>query len=256
MRLEIVLVTPEIAAQMLRQRPDYQRALIPSWVKHLAGCMARGEWLPTHEAIAFDTAGNLIDGQHRLGAVVLSGVTVTMTVLYGADEESYRVIGDGKPRRIADHLAVPRKVGEVIGLGARMISGSQRCSTAQAEAVRAVIGDAITELLEFAPTARRIVAASAVRLAAAVNMISSDRRYAMETYRALSLHTFGVMPPVAQSFLRQVISGSLTASGGSDLFVRGLVVLNVANSALTRLQLRPETITSEMDRARAVLRGK
>lgn len=39
-------------------------------VKGFAEAMSRGEWMVTHQGIAFSSAGVLVDGQHRLAAVI------------------------------------------------------------------------------------------------------------------------------------------------------------------------------------------
>ena len=57
----------------------------------MADDMRAGRFVVTHQAIAFDAKGNLIDGQHRLRAVIMSGVTVTMQVAFDCE------IGVGAP---------------------------------------------------------------------------------------------------------------------------------------------------------------
>lgn len=99
-------ITPSIATAYLesntRNRPIKRKHVIT-----LADAMSRGEWRTTHEGIAFDSNGDLIDGQHRLCAVVMSGATVYMAVARGCDPDSFAVIGDGARRSSGDvlHLA-------------------------------------------------------------------------------------------------------------------------------------------------------
>jgi hypothetical protein len=69
---EIVLVTLEIAAQWLDRNPQNRR-IVQSRVSFYAAQMQAGSWKLTHQGIAFDEYGNLVDGQHRLYAVILSG---------------------------------------------------------------------------------------------------------------------------------------------------------------------------------------
>jgi hypothetical protein len=72
MILEKRLITPEIAADMLT-RNFGNRPFRSAAVKAYAMDMKAGRWRLTHEAIAVTTAGNLINGQHRLRAIVESG---------------------------------------------------------------------------------------------------------------------------------------------------------------------------------------
>ncbi len=75
-------VTPAIAARWLRQNQG-NRNLRSSTVDSYARDMAAEEWLLNHQGVAFDQAGVLFDGQHRLSAVVQSGATVILLVSWG-----------------------------------------------------------------------------------------------------------------------------------------------------------------------------
>ena len=49
--------------------------------------MQDGKWRLNGKTICFDTNGRLLNGQHRLSAVVLSGVSLTTVVVRGLDPE-------------------------------------------------------------------------------------------------------------------------------------------------------------------------
>jgi hypothetical protein len=66
--------------------------------------MKAGRWLETHQGIAFDTDGRLIDGRHRLMAVAASGVTVRMWVFPEQTRETFDVIDTGYARAAAQFL--------------------------------------------------------------------------------------------------------------------------------------------------------
>jgi hypothetical protein len=75
--------------------------------------MATDSWVPTHQGIAFNTAGELVDGQHRLHALILSGKTIVMMVTFGlpikiAGKEmtTMDAIDRGKTRSVADQLKI------------------------------------------------------------------------------------------------------------------------------------------------------
>jgi hypothetical protein len=48
-------------------------------VRDFAEAMRRGDWRLTHQGIAFDASGALVDGQHRLAAIVEADVPVEIT---------------------------------------------------------------------------------------------------------------------------------------------------------------------------------
>lgn len=69
-------ITQEVAIGLLkRNKPGANRKVDPGTVLYYADQMASGEWKATGQPILFDTEGRLQDGQHRLLACVVSGVT-------------------------------------------------------------------------------------------------------------------------------------------------------------------------------------
>lgn len=77
---EIVNITPEMAREMLALNIENNRRINKERVAMYANAMRDGEWTLTHQGIAFNEDGKLVDGQHRLQAVVNSGATVKMMV--------------------------------------------------------------------------------------------------------------------------------------------------------------------------------
>src|SRR5438552_7073950 len=75
-------------------------------VRAFAEAMRRGDWLVTHQGIAFDTNGVLVDGQHRLAAVIEADLPVEMTVFSEVEPDTFDVLDTGKRRNAADVLAI------------------------------------------------------------------------------------------------------------------------------------------------------
>lgn len=104
-------VSPQRAAKWLEKHNPKNRNLRRHTVIAFAADMTRGAWSPTHQGIAFDTDGNLIDGQHRLAAIVKSGVTLSFLICRDVPKRIAGVKGDvmdaidrGNARSIADVL--------------------------------------------------------------------------------------------------------------------------------------------------------
>lgn len=66
--------------------------------------MRAGKWLVTGETIKIDRDGGLIDGQHRLHAIMEAGVTLPVLVVRGLDRSVIRVIDTAIRRSAADSL--------------------------------------------------------------------------------------------------------------------------------------------------------
>ena len=99
----IVSVTPEMATRWLALNAGDNRNISVATVNAYAGEMAADRWVLTHQAIAFNVDGQLVDGQHRLQAVVQSGKTVRMHVTMGLHIAYNSPIDIGYNRR-ADHI--------------------------------------------------------------------------------------------------------------------------------------------------------
>lgn len=90
-RSKVQKVNPARAAEMLSANTS-NRTLSRSTVRSFAQGMGRGEWLVTHQGIAFDTNGVLVDGQHRLAAVIEADVPVEMTVFTDVEPGTFDVL--------------------------------------------------------------------------------------------------------------------------------------------------------------------
>ena len=87
MRSEILTITPVMAKEMLERNAKNNRRVSRDVVQRYARIMKSGGWNLTHQGIAFDDKGTLIDGQHRLNGIVQANVPVQMMVTYGVEHD-------------------------------------------------------------------------------------------------------------------------------------------------------------------------
>jgi hypothetical protein len=104
-KTEWEMITPDRAVELL-ERNTINRPLRQHYIEGLADMMRRGEWGKTHEGIAVDEAGNILDGQHRLWAIVESGVTLAMLVSYGQSRGTRLFIDSGLRRTLHDAITL------------------------------------------------------------------------------------------------------------------------------------------------------
>ena len=104
MEAQIEQITPALAAKMLLTN-DHNRPLSRVTVRLYSEAMQRGEW-DAHSQIVIAEDGTLLDGQHRLAAVVDSGVTISCVVLRGAPRGAQETIDTGKKRSFANVLTL------------------------------------------------------------------------------------------------------------------------------------------------------
>ncbi|MHB8531718.1 MAG: hypothetical protein ACYDC2_03255 [Solirubrobacteraceae bacterium] len=108
MKTTIETITPKIAAEMLTHANPKNRGGVnrQERVRLYAKTMLAGLWLLTHQGIAFDESGMLVDGHHRLEAVVLSGCTVTMMVTRGCASTAMPGVDRGGGKTMKDLAAM------------------------------------------------------------------------------------------------------------------------------------------------------
>lgn len=110
MHTRIETITPEKAQEYLQKNKN-NRVLRQKHVEFLAGEIRNGNWVTTHQGIAFSDTGDLIDGQHRLAAITKAGVPAQMLVTSGvtANGKSFKaqdIIDRGALRSLADQLSI------------------------------------------------------------------------------------------------------------------------------------------------------
>ena len=113
MRSKTQKITPKKAEEMLAANTA-NRPLSKPVVRSFAEAMRRGDWKVTHQGIAFDTRGVLVDGQHRLAAVAEADRSVEMTVFTDVPDETFDVLDTGKRRNAADTLAIEGEKSTVV----------------------------------------------------------------------------------------------------------------------------------------------
>lgn len=101
----IAKLTPAVAEEYLRHMHPGQRPVREQHRDALARAMESGMYVWTGDPIRFDTSNRLIDGQHRLSAVVKSGVTLpdVLCVMVN-DDEVYKYIDTSIKTRSANDM--------------------------------------------------------------------------------------------------------------------------------------------------------
>jgi len=160
-------VTPAMALNWLDYANSNNRRISDAHVQRLARDMKQGEWVLTHEGIAFDPSGVLLDGQHRLWAIVVADKSVEMHVWRGVTREALMAIDCGKPRNLGDILRLSGGHGQVGATELAVLramlggfSGSVTLTASEAAVAMAQHGKAIAFAIEALPRVKRITNAT------------------------------------------------------------------------------------------------
>lgn len=104
MNAYVKTITKEIALDIL-QRNSHNRPLSKAHLSHLCSQLKNGEWKLNGDAIRYND-DMLIDGQHRLTAIVTTGIPMQTLVIEGLDSGVFDTIDTGKNRSNKDTLAL------------------------------------------------------------------------------------------------------------------------------------------------------
>lgn len=120
-------ITPVLAEEYLRHNTK-NRQLRKNLVSFYAEQMKKGQWMLNGEAIIFNEQGTLVDGQHRLAAVIEADKGIDMLVVRNADKDSFATIDSGVSRKVQDTFYVKgipsaSGVSAIIGRYLRLVAG-------------------------------------------------------------------------------------------------------------------------------------
>lgn len=107
-RIMKMVVTPGQAQTWLDMAPR-NRTLRPAKLLEYSTAMANHAWKESHQGLAFDAHGHLLDGAHRLHACIKAGVPFTTLVSFGIDPAVRQFMDIGVTRTPGDILGIDRE---------------------------------------------------------------------------------------------------------------------------------------------------
>lgn len=125
------LVTPPMAESYLKANTRNRR-MIDDLAKRYAMDLKQGQWSITHQGVAFSVSGALVDGQHRLAAIIIAGVPSWLLVTRGLSEDSIEVLDRGAARNLVHVMQImghDMASTRYVGIGRAMAIGPQAGTT-------------------------------------------------------------------------------------------------------------------------------
>lgn len=96
-------ITVEKAQVFLERALDIRRYR-PKTAAKYSRDMTADKWIITHEGIGIDVDGNVLDGRHRLNAIIISGKPQFLLVVRNLPREAKVAVDQGIPRTLDDVL--------------------------------------------------------------------------------------------------------------------------------------------------------
>lgn len=229
MKTTLERVTPAIAREWLKYNAANPRKLRRAYVDELKGAYSRNEYVQTHQGVAFNTRGELIDGQHRLTAIaeMPPGFSLEMIVTRDVDPRAGDVIDIGMKRSPADALGEDRRLVEVARFFATLYHGLTRVTPTMLRPFVELVREPHADLMAFCSRTQRYFGSAPFRAAVvAVHLSGGDVDYAKLVYRALATVDFDTMTPSARALYRAYDKGHFSARNQVETFIRGVRVFD------------------------------
>lgn len=88
---QLVTITPELATQLL-ERNNVNRPLSDMHVQRLANQIRSGKWKFNGDTIKLSDTEDVLDGQHRLWAIIDAQKSVETIIVYGIERDAFATI--------------------------------------------------------------------------------------------------------------------------------------------------------------------
>ena len=105
MKATIKVITPEEARILLSNNKN-NRPLRQKTVLQYAAQMKKGAWMLNGQGISLSKTGNILDGQHRLSAIISSECSIEMLVIEDVEDDTFTTYDVGKNRSTSDMFAI------------------------------------------------------------------------------------------------------------------------------------------------------
>lgn len=255
---ETKIITPEWAAEILQTKNHKNRHLRGWWAEALAAAMRRGEWITTHQGIAFDEDGNVIDGQHKLKAVVLSKMSIEMMVFHGVPKAAFSVLDIGAKRNYADTTGLSKKTAEACRRAVHVAFGAATVTPQMVSKVAdAGLADVHERLIAYAPKAIAVYSSAPIRLAACILVMDGHpEEYIFRMYKNLVSQNMRELPEIALSLVRQVNGKKISTVGvhSDSLLARAIKMFRPENADIQKLMLSEGDVTGSNAYVRYIIR--
>jgi hypothetical protein len=238
------MVSPADAAAWLENN-EGNRKLRRTHVDFLARIITSGQWRVTHQGIAIGKSGRLLDGQHRLRAIVKANMTVPIMVASEVDDDLYKAMDAGvAARSISELLNTERRSTTWCTTMLRMMLQINKAQTHEIEILLECFSAEISAIYDFARARAGRKTSSAVVCSAALLKLSEAKSTdsfpdVLELIRRGIEGDLSGAAPVTVSFYKQVTEGpnSNGGTGAAATFSRAWVAFNPANFGLNRIQI-------------------
>lgn len=246
MNIHRLIITPEQAKTWLETKNTSNRKLRIHHAEYLASAIKNGDFKTTHQGIAFSKSGLLLDGQHRLAAIVIADKAVEMVVHFDLDDDAFICIDQGLKRSIAEVTNIEKKQSEVARAALAYVT--RKPSPEQVlRLYDSAFGENVKLLHDYCNSASTYYSSAQVRIAAVCHLVNGKNKdYILQTYRSLVLMNLYELPSIGLNLVKQVNTGIAKPGIKADQLSRSLKVFDYNNKDLSKIQINDDVYAASI----------
>lgn len=177
----IVVIDKEHAEKLLANNYDYNRDEKQRYIDKYSADMKNKEFMLSPDAITIDKDGRLINGQHRLLAVVESGIPQPFIVMYNAPTETKDIINNGNPTTNKDRAKMNL---EEIGMNVNRNAWGMMCECL------ALASDGRKKKQDYTTSVKEVREFAEKNKAVLTQILNRD--YGLSNYKGKQMKHFGI----------------------------------------------------------------
>ena len=235
---QMQVITPKEAARIIEKSNIDNRKVRPHHVEWFSNLIKNGEWILTHQGIAFDVNGRLIDGQHRMLAIAKSGIDTPILVTRNLEPEAYNAIDTHSKRNMADVYKINTRLAAFITTISKFQKGSCGAKFNNNETLNVIKKTShFFESLVLGSNVRYFTSGATVSalLYTYINNFSSQK-YIADLYKNLRLLNYLELPPVGHAFAKCLVMNKDYQAKNSILVPQLLYVFDPVNENSTKMR--------------------
>lgn len=249
MKTEIMTITPKMAQSWLDGKAE-NRKIAKHHIKFLADEMLAGRWRLTHQGIAFSEDGKLVDGQHRLAAVIKAAVPIKMMITTDVPIVDFPLFDRGMSRNMSVITGIPSILTESYTFMLALTTGGNKVSPDDVVLLHKQLGGTFEPIMNICKSHRKVYSSAPVRVAAFIAIKTGENStYVLGTYAKINSERprdQNARPLVAvafQNFIAKAIENRMNSGGGagwrSGIYPRARYTFTQANKDKEQIQVRP-----------------
>lgn len=260
MTLAVETVTPAQAKQWLDVDNHGNRTMRAGWVDYLAEEISAGRWQITHMGIALDPKGNLLDGQHRLAAIVQSDTPVQIVVARNVPPEAYMAVDRGKMRSIADVLHTDRRSTSIAAAIVTVLQVHSYNGSPSPEDVHTVLralSEEISKVLAIRPA--RILSGLPIRCGVVLRIAEctpGQDTYLLDQWCALNATDSEAWDRSSAALMRRLMNERIATPRGDKSIAVAWDAFDPMRRDREQIQINKGTTRRMIEAGRAILRRR